>query len=82
MGIDDFDITFCRGKVEYTDTHGDTDVQVSLDCPVKKSCKRYWTEKHAEKAIRTGNIYNSFFMLTDPNVLTDKGCDNYWKNFD
>lgn len=68
-----FDMTFCRGVVEF-EQNG---ILATMTCPVRDKCRRFWTEAHAEKATETGNIYNSFYLLTDPNDLTDAGCDNF-----
>ena len=70
-----FDITFCNGEVKFTQNNCDG----TLICPVKDKCQRYWSSEVAEEAVKTNHIYNSFFMLTDPNILTDKGCDHFWK---
>ena len=75
MSVDNFDITFCKGEVNFKQN----DVEGTMICPVREKCHRFWTENHTKEAERLGKVYNSFFMLTDPNVLTDEGCEHFWK---
>ena len=63
----DFDITFCNGET------------TKKVCPVRDTCKRYWTEKHTGEAERLGLKYHSFFLWDNPDEITDKGCKYYWE---
>lgn len=75
MVLDDFDITFCSGEVHFTQNN----VEATLICPKRENCHRWWSPEKAEKAIKTGHIYNSFFLMDDPNFITDEGCENFWR---
>ena len=74
MTHDDFDITFCNGEVKFSQNG----IEAVMICPVRDKCHRFWTEEHSKESIRLGCRLNSFFMLTDPNDLTDAGCDHFW----
>ena len=74
MTYDDFDITFCNGKVDFSENG----VMKTKECPMREKCHRFWTETHTKEAERLRMRYHSFFMLTDPNDITENGCKNFW----
>lgn len=75
MTYDDFDITFCKGELQYAENG----TEVIMACPVKERCHRYWSKETQKEADRLGMRYLSFFLLTDPNLITDKGCESFWE---
>lgn len=75
MTRDNFDITFCNGEAHFLENG----IEAALACPVKEKCYRFWTQTHAKESKRLGLRYHSFFMLTNPNDLTDKGCSHFWE---
>ena len=75
MTYDDFDITFCNGEVKFSQNG----IEATMTCPVRDKCHRFWTEEHMKESQRLGMSLHSFFMLTDPNDLTDEGCDLFWE---
>lgn len=78
MTYDSFDITFCNGEVHYLE-NGEEIIKV---CPVKGKCHRFWTKEHSQEAKRLGLRYHSFFLLTDPNSVNEKGCGSFWEEKD
>lgn len=73
--LDSMDITFCRGMAEQ-EINGN---KVSVICPVRDNCHRFWTEEHSKEALRTGDIYHSFFVMDDVNYIKEDGCENFWR---
>lgn len=74
MNFNDWDISFCQGKIEQEENG----IKITIDCPVKNRCHRFWTEEHTKEAIRTNDLYHSFIMPGTENI-TEMGCDHFWE---
>ena len=74
MSFGSWDISFCRGLAEQEENG----VKVTVECPVKQSCHRFWTEEHTREALKTGDRYHSF-IVPGPADITETGCGYFWR---